>query len=111
MCAAHLYAIIGPQGVALGVENNDFICKWYDVTKAQPHLTVLIDMEHMSKDLGPMMRSVEEADWMRTQNPFIQCTKSGLLLKILFETSAIGIPQQLSEKDWKWLNWKQWKTN
>lgn len=32
---------------------------------------------------------------METQNPFVNCSEGGTLLKILFGASVIGIPQQV----------------
>lgn len=62
------YIIIGKQGVALSVQPNSFISEWYNVPESAPHITLLVNEQFESKDLGPVMQVATQTEWQETEN-------------------------------------------
>lgn len=84
------HAIIGPEGIALVVENNPFLERWYEVPNACPQITVRDGEGFASKDLGSMIKRASETEWVGTDNALIKVSTEGTLVKILFGTAVVG---------------------
>lgn len=84
------YAVKGPEEVALAVEANPFLRKWYEVPEACPHITVLINEGYESKHMGPMTKRASEAECRPTVKPLMWVSLDGSMTKILFGTTALG---------------------
>lgn len=56
------YIIVGKQGAALNFDPNPFISGWYNVPESVPHITLLVNENFESKDLGPMMKTALRND-------------------------------------------------
>lgn len=89
------YAILGQEGVALSVEDNMFLKRWYEVPNACPHITVLVNKECESKQIGPMMKRAMEVQWQKTCNPIISTSPDGTMTKILFGAAVRGLSQHV----------------
>ncbi len=54
------YIVVGPEGAALQVDREKFIDEWFEVPNSVPHVTLYVNKNCASKDLGPMMQKAEE---------------------------------------------------
>lgn len=73
-----------------------FISKWYNVPDSEPHITLLINNKAKARDLGPMMKDTERAEWEATDNPLIFQTRGSTMIKILCRTSMLATPQEVN---------------
>ncbi|XP_016102534.1 uncharacterized protein [Sinocyclocheilus grahami] len=87
--------IIGPKGVALQIDRERFIDDWFAVPNSVPHVTLYVNKDCLSKDLGPMMKRAEKSKWEATENPLIFQIADKEYLKILCATPMIGVPRMV----------------
>uniref|UniRef100_A0A672MX06 ribonuclease H n=1 Tax=Sinocyclocheilus grahami TaxID=75366 RepID=A0A672MX06_SINGR len=87
--------IIGPKGVALQIDRERFIDDWFAVPNSVPHVTLYVNKDCLSKDLGPMMKQAEKSKWEATENPLIFQIADKEYLKILCATPMIGVPRMV----------------
>lgn len=87
------HIVIGSQGAALNVQSNSVISEWYNAPESVPHITLLVNENFESKELGPMMRRASQVEWEKTDNPLIYMSQDGAMIKITCELSMTAHPQ------------------
>ncbi|XP_054648258.1 uncharacterized protein LOC129190003 isoform X1 [Dunckerocampus dactyliophorus] len=89
------YIIIGQEGAAFNVESNPFLAQWYNVPNSAPHITLLVNENFASKDLGPMMKNASKITWNATENPLIFVSPDETKIKILCGTHMVSKPKEV----------------
>lgn len=88
------HIVIGPEGVAMAVDMNTFVRKWYEVPNACPHIRVLIK-GFKSKHIGPMMKRASEVKWVKTESTLLWHSPDGQMMQILYGLSVMGQAQNI----------------
>jgi hypothetical protein len=89
------YIVIGPKGAALQIDREKFIDEWFEVPNSVPHVTLYVNKDCVSRDLGPMMQEAEKSKWKATENPLIFQSADNMYLKILCATPMMGVPRMI----------------
>ncbi|XP_059830613.1 uncharacterized protein LOC132396762 [Hypanus sabinus] len=82
--------IIGKQRAALQVKWNTFLEKWYTIPEAAPHVTLLVNKGYQSKDLGPLVTSVETVTVWRKITPEVWISEDNNCIKIMVSVDMVG---------------------
>lgn len=62
--------------------------QWYN-----PHITLVVNEDCESKDLGPMMRVASQVNWEKTDNASIFMSEDKTMIKIECTTNMTAVPQ------------------
>uniref|UniRef100_A0A8P4KC93 Peptidase A2 domain-containing protein n=1 Tax=Dicentrarchus labrax TaxID=13489 RepID=A0A8P4KC93_DICLA len=85
--------ILGPQGVAMKINTDDYLEKEFDIEKSVPHVTLLVSEEYEQKHIGEMMTEAEEAVFTPVkENLAIWRSKDQRYIKIMISARGQGQP-------------------
>lgn len=88
------FVILGPQGVAMRVDKNDYLDREFEVSDSVPHITLRVTDGCRPKDLGPMMKAADVAVFTpMEEHPDVYRSVDHRFLRITIAGQGQGQPQ------------------
>lgn len=89
--------IIGPQGAAMSINDNDYLTQTFTVGDSVPHVTLRIADGHSQVEMGTMMVAARSAVFVPTkENPSILVSDDRRFLKLLTSSQGASCPHAVS---------------
>ena len=86
--------ILGPQGAAMKIEEEEYLAKEHGIEGSIPHVTLMIAEDHEQKHIGAMMAEAKGAIFVTTkENPAIWISEDQRFIKIMISAQGAGQPQ------------------
>ena len=86
--------ILGPQGAAMKITNDDFMREQHAIEDSVPHVTLLINEDFEQSDVGRMVAESEQAVFMKhEQNSAIWVSEDRRYIKLMISAQGFGRPQ------------------
>ncbi|XP_013856482.1 uncharacterized protein LOC106512401 [Austrofundulus limnaeus] len=94
--------IVGPQGVAMKIDPNDFLLEQHEIKDSVPHVTLFVAKDYEQKHVGNMMVEAQDIVFKPLkENINIWRSEDQQYLTIMISAQGSGKPQvvQMVEKD------------